>query len=162
MLPAVFTGNHRWFLYWTRWVKSTSSFFNININIPPIYIYVFLVVSSLRFFQLKLFNAFIISRMRAKYPSHFVCRNLITLLRFGEEGGLWSPSFYNFLHTPVSSSLTSIFSAPFFSNILSPCPVRNMREQVSRIYKTDTIIVSYIFISTFLDKKPEGERFWNE
>jgi hypothetical protein len=50
-----------------------------------------------------------------------------------------------------------------FSNILSPCPSLNVRDQVSHPYRTTgIIIVLYILIFTFFVRRQEDKRFWTK
>jgi hypothetical protein len=49
-------------------------------------------------------KAFLISHMRATYPTHLTIFDLIILIISIEEHKLWSSSLRNFLHPPVASS----------------------------------------------------------
>jgi hypothetical protein len=67
----------------------------------------------------------------------------------------------SFLHCPVTSSLLgpNILLSTLFSNTLSLRSYLNVGDQVSHLYKTDKIIVHYILIFIFLDRKLEDKRF---
>jgi hypothetical protein len=72
---------------------------------------------------------------------------LIILIILGEEYKSRSSSLYNFLHPPVTSSLSgpNILLSTLFSNSL--CYSLNVRDQVSNPYRTTgKIIVLYILM----------------
>jgi hypothetical protein len=67
---------------------------------------------------------------------------------------LWSSSLCSFHQSPFTSSLfgPNILLSTLFSNTLSLCSSRNVRDQVSHPYRTTgKIIVSYILMFMFLD-----------
>jgi hypothetical protein len=68
---------------------------------------------------------------------------LIILIILGEEDKLWSSSLCSFLQSPVTYSLfgPNILLNTLFSNILSLCSSLNVRDQVSRPYRTTSKIV---------------------
>jgi hypothetical protein len=89
---------------------------------------------------------------------------LIILIIFGEEYNLWRSSSCSFLQSPVTSSLLrpNILLSTLFSNTLSQSSSLKVRDQVSHPYRTTAkIIVLYIPISTFLDRR-EDQTFWTE
>jgi hypothetical protein len=80
---------------------------------------------------------------------------LIILITLGEEYKSRSSSLCRFLYPPVTSPLfrsKNILLSTLFSNILSLCYSRNVRDRVSLPYRTTgNIIVVYILIHTVLD-----------
>jgi hypothetical protein len=83
-------------------------------------------------------------------PSHFL--SLIILIILGEAYKLCS-----FLQPHVTSSLfgPNILNT-LFSNTLSLCSSRNVRDQVLDLYRTTSkVIVLYILILMFLDSRRE-------
>ena len=94
--------------------------------------------------------------IRATCPTHLILFHFITRTILSEEYRSWSSSLCSFLHSPVTSSLLrpNILLSTLFSNSLSLCSTRNLRDQVSHPYKTTgKIIVLYILIFIFLDYK---------
>jgi hypothetical protein len=84
---------------------------------------------------------------------------VICLIIFGEEYKILSSSLYNFIYSPVTSSLfgPNILLRTLFSNTPS------VRDQVSHPYKTTgRIMVLYILTFTFLDSRREDKRLWTE
>jgi hypothetical protein len=76
-----------------------------------------------------------------------------------------SSSLCSFLHPPVTSSLfgPNILLTTLFSNTLSLCSTLNVRDQVSKPYRTaGKIIALYSLIFMFLDSRREDERFWSQ
>jgi hypothetical protein len=68
---------------------------------------------------------------------------------------------------PISRHFTlldpNILFSTLLSNTLSLCSPLNIREQVSHPYRTTgKIIVLYILMFTFFDKRREDKMFWNE
>jgi hypothetical protein len=79
--------------------------------------------------------------MQATCPAHLILLALITLTILGEEYKPCSSSLCSFLEPPVTSSLLSTL----FSNTPNLCSSLNVRDQVSRPYKTTgKIIVLYM------------------
>jgi hypothetical protein len=75
-----------------------------------------------------------------------------------------APHYAVFSNLPsFHSSSVQIFSSTLFSNTISLCPSLNVRDQVSRPYRTPGRINSfYILMFTFLDSRREDKRFWTE
>jgi hypothetical protein len=73
----------------------------------------------------------------------------------------WSSSLYSLLHDPSSSLLgPDIFLNTLFSETLSLCSSRKVRDQVSHPYSTTgKITVLYILIFRFFDMRREDKRF---
>jgi len=116
---------------------------------PPIYAWVFQVVS---FPQVSLPKPCIYipsPPIRATCPAHLILLDVITRTMLGEQYKSFSSSLRSFLYSPVTSSLldTIILRSTLFSNPLSLCSSLIVSDQVSHPYKTTgKIIVLYIFI----------------
>jgi hypothetical protein len=94
------------------------------------------------------------SPIRATCLAHLILFYFITRTILGEEYRLFSSSLYNFLHSPVTSSLLgpNILLNTLFSSTLSLRSSLNVSDQVSHPYKTTgKIIVLYIVIFKCLD-----------
>jgi hypothetical protein len=81
-----------------------------------------------------------------------------------EQYKLRSSSLYSFLQPPITSSPfgPNIPLSTLFSNTLSLCSSLNVRGQVLHPYRTTgKIIVLYILIYTFLDRR-EKKRPWTK
>ena len=103
----------------------------------------------------------VLSTIHAACPAHLILFDFITRTKFGEEYRSLSPSFYSFLHSPVTSSLLgpNILLSALFSNTLSLCSSLNVSDQVSHPYKTGRIIVLYVLIFNFLYRNLKDKQF---
>jgi hypothetical protein len=91
--------------------------------------------------------------------------DFITRTIFGEEYRLLSSSLYNFLHSPVTSSLLGpdILLNTLLSNILGLRSSLSVSDQVSHPYKTTGKIRVFCILSfKFLDSKLEDKGFCTE
>ena len=126
---------------------SLSHFFRIRFNYhPPTYAWV-------------LQSALSITSpvpIRATCPAYLTLLVLITRTIFSEQYRSLSSPLCRFLHSPVTSSLSSpnIFLSTLFSNTLSLRASVNVSDQVSHPYKTEgKITVPCILIFIFLCSK---------
>jgi hypothetical protein len=144
---TVFRRDRHWSLSWARWIQS--------IPLHPISLRSILLSSShlrqchpsclfLSRFPTKILYAFIFSIMRATCRANHIFLNLLILIILGEEYKLRSSSLCSFLQPPVTSSLfgPNILLSALFSNTLSLCSSRNVRDQVLLPYKTTCKIIT--------------------
>ena len=104
------------------------------------------------------------SPIRATCPAYLILP-FTTRIIFGEQFRSLSSSLCSFLHSPVTSSLLgpNILLNTLFSNTLNLRSTLNVSDQVSHPYQTTRkIIVLYILIFIFLERKLEDKRFCTE
>ena len=101
----------------------------------------------------------------AAYPTHLILDYVFPLLIFVEEYKPYNSSVCNYLKPPLTSSTLglNISLDLLFSTKLSLCPSLIVRPQASIPYKTTgRIIVRYIWIWLFSERKREEKGVWTE
>jgi len=154
---TMFTAAHHLSLSWARFIQSTLS--------HPISIrFIILLSSHLQlslpiglfhsWFLTKILNTFLISPIHAAFPVHPYL--------FGKMHKLLSSSLHSLLHPPATFSLLdlNILLSTLLSNILNLYSSLRVWYQVSHPCKTGSnIIVLYILIFKFLEKRQKDKRF---
>ena len=116
-------------------------------------------------FPTETLNTFLLSLIRAIYPTYLILLDLITRIVFGEEYRSVSSSLCSILHSPVTSSLLgpNILLSTLFSNTINLCSSLNVSDRFSHRYKTTSkIIVLFIFIFIFYYSKLDNKIFCTE
>ena len=119
---------------------------------------------SLRFFNQNLYTS-LLSHIRATCTAYLILLDFITRKKLGEEYRPLSSILCSFLHSLIISSFLgpNILLNILFSNTLSLRSSLNVSDQVSHLYKTTgKIIVLYIQIFKFFNRKLEDKRFCTE
>ena len=102
-----------------------------------------------------------LSPIRATCPAHIILLDLITRTILGEQYRSLISSLCSFLHSPVTSSLigSNILLSTLFSNTTSLRSSLNVRDQVSRPYKTTRkIVVLYRYINLCILRQQSGRQ----
>jgi len=107
----------------------------------------------------------LLSHILATCSSHLILLDFSTRKILGEEYRSLRSSLCSFLHSPITSSILgpNILLNTLLSNIYSLRSSLNVSDQVSYPYKTTRkIILLYIWIFKFLDRKLQDKRFSTE
>jgi hypothetical protein len=83
--------------------------------------------------------------------------DLICLMIFGDEYKTWSSLLWNFLHSPVTSSLL-VPNTVLFSNTLCLCTSLSLRDQVSHSYKTTGRIMVLFMFNLYIPGQQVGRQ----
>ena len=110
----------------------------------------------------KILKALLPSSILTTWPAHLSLPDLITLTILGEWYKLQSSSLWSLLHSPFSSLLgPNTRLRILFSNTLSLPSSFNIKDHASQPYsRSSNIIVLYILIFKFLERKVCVLKFW--